>query len=150
MQYSPQGCVSSSDVEKEELSDVKEAHKEKLKQEEMKNILCYNPFSLFHAKRALFSNNVLCTPPFSLTHTLSPPFSSYLPSTPASHSMPLELYLTGRKGFVLHGNSAVGSQDSDAQLPLPVQGLLVPLLHQNRLKSRDHRHLEIQKNVWYN
>lgn len=82
----------------------------------------------------------------SLTHTFSD-FSSYSPlilhrCIPKSA---LKLYLAGRKGLVLHGDSAVRSQHGDAQLLLSVQGLLVPLLHLHRLKGRDHRHLEVQR-----
>lgn len=55
-----------------------------------------------------------------------------------------EFDLTGRKGLILHSDRAVRSQDSDAQLPLPVQSLLVPLLHQRRLKGGDHCHLNTE------
>lgn len=88
---------------------------------------------------------------FCLTHTF-PYFSSYSPSSlhcciPTSA---LKLYLAGRKGLVLHGDSAVGSQHCDAQLLLSVQGLLVPLLHRYRLKGRDHCHLEVKRKGWGN
>lgn len=96
-------------------------------------ISVFNFLFLSHLQVCLF---------FSLTHT-SPSLSSYSPSIfhrciPKSAS---KLYLAGRKGLVLHGDSAVGSEHGDAQLLLSVQGLLVPLLHRHRLKGRDHCHL---------
>lgn len=40
-----------------------------------------------------------------------------------------ELHFTGREGLLLHGHSAVAAQHGNAQLPLPLVGLLVPLMH---------------------
>lgn len=89
----------------------------------------------------------LCISVTSLAMSHTHFFSSYSPlilhrCIPKSA---LKLYLAGRKGLVLHGDSAVRSQHGDAQLLLSVQGLLVPLLHVHRLKGRDHSHLEVQR-----
>lgn len=107
------------------------------------NISCYNPFS---QSKCLVLTLYFCTLSrqtlnFSLTHTFTTFELIFTPHSCFSQYAS-ELYLAGRKGFVLHGDSAVGSQDCDAQLPLPVQRLLVPLLHRNGLKGRDHCHLE--------
>lgn len=52
-----------------------------------------------------------------------------------------ELDLAGREGLLLHGYGAVAAQHSDQQLPLPVVGLLVPLVHCQRIKRWDQSHL---------
>lgn len=50
-------------------------------------------------------------------HTVAPPKN------------PSELHLAGREGLILHGHGAIAAQHRDAQLLLPVVGLLVPLVH---------------------
>lgn len=63
-----------------------------------------------------------------LSHCLST-FNAEVHVSCYSDLLALELYLAGRKGLVLHGHSAVGSQDDDSQLLLSLQSLLVPVLH---------------------
>ena len=57
-------------------------------------------------------------------------------------SVPSELDLAGGEGLLLHGHGAVAAQDGDVQLPLPLVGLLVPLVHHHRVKGRDQSHLK--------
>ncbi len=59
----------------------------------------------------------------------------------AGPSVASELDLASGEGLLLHGYGAVAAQHSDRQLPLPVVGLLVPLVHRQRIKRWDQSHL---------
>lgn len=52
-----------------------------------------------------------------------------------------ELHLAGGESLLLHGDGAVAAQHGDAQLSLPLVRLLVPLVHHQRIKRRNERHL---------
>lgn len=52
-----------------------------------------------------------------------------------------ELHFAGREGLLLHGHGTVATQHCNSQLPLPLVGLLIPLMHCHRVKSRDQGHL---------
>lgn len=60
----------------------------------------------------------------------------------AGHS---ELHFAGGEGLLLHGHCAVAAQHSDQQLPLAVMGVLVPLMHCQRIKRWNESHLRTRK-----
>lgn len=55
---------------------------------------------------------------------------------------PSELHLAGGEGLLLHGHGAVAAQHSDPQVPQTLVGILVPVVHRQRIKGWDESHLQ--------
>lgn len=55
----------------------------------------------------------------------------------------LKLHFACWEGLVLHGHRAVAAEDGDGEIFLPLVGLLVPVVHRQRIECGDQSHLHI-------